>query len=96
MSHNEKDNHIVDYVTHIWVYLGLISLTAITVAIAGLNLKHFNLVVALLIASIKGILVMTYFMHLKYEEWLFKGMVFVAFLITATFFILTFIDILYR
>jgi len=46
----------------------LLILTAITVAIAYVDMGNFNIVVAMFVASIKAVLVATYFMHLKFED----------------------------
>jgi cytochrome c oxidase subunit IV len=46
----------------------LISFTAITVAVANLNLGKLAAVVCLAIAAVKSTLVLLYFMHLRYEK----------------------------
>ena len=51
-------------------------LTALTVWVANYDLKQWNAVVALTIAVIKGLLVVLYFMHVRYSSRL--TMVFVA------------------
>ncbi len=48
--------------------LVLLILTAITVAAAGFNFGSANVVIALLIASIKASLVALFFMHLRWEK----------------------------
>jgi cytochrome c oxidase subunit 4 len=49
------------------VLLGLLVLTAITVAVSRVNLGALNVWVAILIAALKSSLVLLFFMHLKYE-----------------------------
>lgn len=51
-------------------------LTALTVWVANFDLGRWNAVVALTIAVIKGLLVVLYFMHVRYSSRL--TMVFVA------------------
>jgi len=48
------------------VFGALMVLTAVTVASAHVDLGHFNIVVALVVAFTKATLVVTYFMHLRY------------------------------
>jgi cytochrome c oxidase subunit 4 len=93
MSHNnENKTHIVRYGTYVLVWLALVSFTGITVAVAGINLGGFTITAALLIASVKSILVLTIFMHLRFEDKVFKIFVFVAFVTLAVFIGLTFFD----
>ena len=68
--------------TFITVYIALVLLTAVTVAVSYVNLGLMNVVVALLIASVKASLVALIFMHLKSEDrlvWVF-ALVPIAFL----------------
>jgi len=58
----------MEYKTQALVLAGLLMLTGITVGVSFINLGPFNVWVALLIASIKGSLVLMFFMHLKYES----------------------------
>jgi cytochrome c oxidase subunit 4 len=52
--------------------------------------------IALGIAGVKGYLVLTYFMHLKYENRIIRAFVLVVFTLFITIFAITFIDYLYR
>ncbi len=68
------EEHNVGYTTYLLVWLALMVLTGITVWVSYLHFGVFNIVVALLIASIKASLVALYFMHLKFEDkttWIF-------------------------
>lgn len=58
---------------YVVVWGGLILLTVLTVAVSYVNLGVMNIVVALLIASVKASLVALYFMHLKSESRLVWG-----------------------
>lgn len=82
------------FLTLIW--LGLMCLTAITIAVARIDLGFLNVVAALGVASLKASLVIFFFMHLKYENWVIKGMVLTAFVILAIAIGLTFVDVGYR
>jgi cytochrome c oxidase subunit 4 len=60
-------HHEVPYFTIFWVLIGL---TVVTVAVAMLfrfQNELVNVLLALLIASIKGLCVAMFFMHLKFE-----------------------------
>jgi cytochrome c oxidase subunit 4 len=59
--------------TYIVVWGALIVLTAVTVAVSYVHLGLMNVVVALLIASVKASLVALFFMHLRYESRLVWG-----------------------
>src|SRR6266567_8487950 len=53
---------------YVLVFVSLILLTALTTAVAYVNLGPFNTVVALLIAMVKASLVGLFFMHLKWSS----------------------------
>jgi cytochrome c oxidase subunit 4 len=57
--------HVTSRAFYVALGIGLLVLTAITVFAAFVNLGPFNPVVALLIATIKAILVILFFMHVK-------------------------------
>ena len=59
--------HIVPIRTYITIFLALMVLTAITVAVAFVDLGMMNNVVALTIAVIKAVLVILFFMHVRYS-----------------------------
>jgi len=88
--------HITPYRLIAKVLVVLLCLTFLTVYVTEFDLQAWNVGLALLVASIKVFLVLTYFMHLKYESLIFKlfvGMVFILlFLVIA----ITFIDYLFR
>ncbi|MBT3243169.1 MAG: cytochrome-c oxidase [Bacteroidetes bacterium] len=93
---NDKHPHISSYNQHITVLLVLLILTFITVAVSGLHFSTFSVGVALIIASVKGATVLTYFMHLKYESLFLKLIVAGVFLVYALVIVLTFTDYLLR
>jgi len=67
------------YVPHYLIFLVLVALTAITVMVASHRFysELVNVLLALLIASIKAICVARYFMHLKFEGKLIHAILFV-------------------
>ncbi|MBW2519657.1 MAG: cytochrome C oxidase subunit IV family protein [Deltaproteobacteria bacterium] len=92
----DDHSHIVPYQTFVIVWCALLVLTGITVWVAQYNLGAWNVWVALTIATFKSGLVVAYFMHMKYEQWLFKLSLLSALAILAIFIGFTFFDVLYR
>jgi cytochrome c oxidase subunit 4 len=64
--------------TFVAVWAALLVLTAVTVFVATLDLGPFNAIVALTIATIKALLVMLFFMELRYSTALTKVAVIAA------------------
>jgi len=92
-AHAHEHNHVTyGYLTSIWI--GLLALTALTVGVAGINLGYFTVFVALLIAAIKSILVINVFMHIKFEDIVFKSIVAVCGVILVIIFIFLGTDVL--
>jgi cytochrome c oxidase subunit 4 len=92
---NEK-HHIVPYRVYVIILLTLVGLTFISIGITSVELGEFTVAGALLIACIKSFLVLTYFMHLKYDKLYIRAMVGFVFAIFAVVIVITFLDYLYR
>jgi cytochrome c oxidase subunit IV len=88
--------HGSSYGTYFLVWLGLVAFTAITVTIAGLNLGAITLATALTIAGIKSFFVITYFMHVKYDNMIIKVFIGICLMIFVVIMILTFSDLSFR
>ncbi len=84
------------YRTYVLVWAALLALTAITVVVSRLHITKYAILIAVGIATSKAGLVINYFMHLKYEPWILKLMLFVALLAFTFIVMLTFSDVLYR
>ena len=93
---SEEHAHIVPYKTFTIVWIGLLALTGVTIAVAQYDLGALNIWVALGIAMLKSGLVVAVFMHMKYENRLFKLSLLAALAILAIFIGLNFFDVLYR
>jgi cytochrome c oxidase subunit IV len=77
-------HHIVPVSTYLIVFAALLVLLVITVAVAFVNLGNFNLPIALVVACIKAVLIMMFFMEVKYQSklvWVFSGASFVFLMI---------------
>ena len=69
-NHTEQIDHvghIIPAKMYVLIWAILMVLTATTVFAATIELHVFNIVLALLIATIKGTLVVLFFMHLRYS-----------------------------
>jgi cytochrome c oxidase subunit 4 len=91
-----EKTHSINYGTYVLVWLGLVALTTLTVAIAGLNLYSLTIIVAMAIATTKSLLVANYFMHVKSDSRVFKVFIVVCIVIFLTMIILTFFDLIFR
>jgi cytochrome c oxidase subunit 4 len=87
-----EEVHVVSYGRYVLIWLGLMGLTAATVALAGIDLGRWVIITALTIASIKGLLVLNVFMHLKFEDRVFHIFAMVAGVILLIFIVLVFFD----
>lgn len=81
--------HVSSPKLYIMVFLALMVLTVITVAVAYQDLGPLNDIVALTIATAKALLVVLFFMHVKYSTRLtaltaLGGIFFLAILIAMT------------
>lgn len=57
--------HIAPWQLYFKIFGALIAMTLITVAVANIDLGSANLAIAIMVATIKASLVVTFFMHLK-------------------------------
>ncbi len=93
---SNKQTQQISYGTYVLVWLALIALTAITAVVSGINLAAFTIVVALLIALTKASLVVNIFMHIKFEDRIFKVFLGIAGFTLFVIFSLTFSDVFFR
>lgn len=81
--------HIVPIRIYLLIFVTLLALTALTVEAAFVDLGLMNVVVAMTIAVFKALLVVLYFMHVRYSSHLTKlfvsaGVVWLAILLALT------------
>ncbi len=91
-DHHQEKAHVIEYGKYIFVWLSLLAFTGITVAASGIGLGNWTIVVALVIASSKSWFVLNYFMHLKYEDRVFRIFIAVALITFAIFITFVFWD----
>ncbi len=94
MKNNE--NHVSGDSLNWTVLVILLILTTISILAIKIHLGAYTVALALILASIKVTIVLTYFMHLKFENTLLRMMVGGVFLLFAVVIAITFIDYYFR
>lgn len=94
--HKEDQHHIVSYAANIKVLIVLLLLTWVTITAAYLNFGNMAVAVALLIANIKAVVVLAYFMHLKFDSKILTIFFIITMAVFTSFIVLTFLDYAYR
>jgi cytochrome c oxidase subunit 4 len=92
----DNSRHIASDKTFILVWIVLLILTGVTIRAAQMRMGAWSMLANILIASTKAILVLWFFMHLKFERKLFKLLLFVPIITISIIIGLTFFDIWYR
>ncbi|HTZ18026.1 MAG TPA: cytochrome C oxidase subunit IV family protein [Dissulfurispiraceae bacterium] len=93
----ETQIHAATYRTYVYVWIALLVFLGITIAVAKLSLlAQYSVIGSLLIASLKAGLVLVFFMHLKNEGWIVKGMLALAVGALTFIIVLTFSDVWFR
>jgi cytochrome c oxidase subunit 4 len=93
---SEDKHHIVPYRLYVIILLALLALTFASIGITSIELGAYTVAGALLFAIIKSYLVLTYFMHLKYDKPYIRIMVLFVFAIFVVVLVITMLDYLYR
>jgi cytochrome c oxidase subunit IV len=84
--------HVTPRRTYFAVFAALLALTYVTVAVSRIDLGRLNTIVAMTIAVSKAVLVVLFFMHLRYSTRLTKLVVVGGFLWLALMIGLTMTD----
>ncbi|WP_346858731.1 cytochrome C oxidase subunit IV family protein [uncultured Draconibacterium sp.] len=93
---SEEKHHIVPYRMYAIILLALLVLTFSSIGITHIELGTYTVAGALLFAIVKSYLVLTYFMHLKYDKPYIRIMVLFVFAIFIVVLVITMLDYLYR
>ncbi len=90
--------HIVSNKEHVSTLVALLLLTLMTISISvfGADLNSLSVATALLIASVKVIVVAYYFMHLKFDSKIYTWLVMLVVVLFLSFLILISIEYLNR
>ncbi len=89
-------HHIVPYRTYVVILIALLACTFLSIAITNIELGELTVTGALVLASIKSFLVLTWFMHLKYDKLYIRLMVGLVFALFVAVTVITFFDYLFR
>jgi cytochrome c oxidase subunit IV len=89
-------HHVVTPVTYTIVFFILLIFTGLTVLAAYIDMGILNPVVALAIASIKAVIVILFFLHVKYQSKLIKMTVAAGFFTFAALITMTLSDYISR
>jgi len=92
----EEKHEIVSYKKFLLVLGVLIVLTLLSVAITQIELSRWATIAALLVAGIKSTFVLLIFMHLKYDQRIFKVMVGLILALVLVVIFITMLDFLFR
>jgi cytochrome c oxidase subunit 4 len=92
----QATRHVVTPRTYVTIFLALMVLTAVTVGAAYIDLGPFNTLVALVIACTKMLLVVLFFMHVRYSSRLTWAVVAAGFFWLALLLLLTLSDYVTR
>ncbi len=92
----DEKQHISSYASLTVVLVILLTLTTISVLVTGIHLGPVTVAVALIIASVKVAIVITQFMHLRFENLFLKLAVSGVFTLFALVILITFIDYFFR
>jgi len=93
---SDKEHHIVSYRTYGLILLLLLTLTAISVAVTQIELTKWGTPVAVLLAVAKTSFVLAVFMHLKFDQRIFRLMAILIFLLLFVVIFITFLDYGFR
>ncbi|HAH23864.1 MAG TPA: hypothetical protein DCL77_08915 [Prolixibacteraceae bacterium] len=92
---NEK-HHVVPYRIYFYILLALITFTFMSIGISHLNFGAYSVLGALIFSILKSFLVLTFFMHLKFDQPYLRFLILGVFLLFLAVVSITFTDYLYR
>jgi len=93
---SDTTHHIVPYRTYGLILLLLLVLTGTSVAVTQIELSKWSTAIALLLAATKCSFVLAIFMHLKFDQKIFRVMAVLIVLLLAVVIIITFLDYAFR
>lgn len=93
---SDNTHHIVPYRTYGLILLLLLVLTATSVAVTQIELTRWATVVALLLATTKSAFVLAVFMHLKFDQRIFRIMAVLILVLVGVVIFITLLDYMFR
>jgi cytochrome c oxidase subunit 4 len=92
---NEK-NHITENIVYIKTWVVMLLLTALNLTVATVTHRKWIAGVIVLISVIQAAIALNWFMHLRWDNRLFRVLVIGVFLLYAVVLVITFIDYSFR
>jgi len=92
----KEKHHIVPYRVYFYILLALITMTFMSIGIVHINLGGYSVLGALIFSTIKSTLVLTWFMHLKFDQPFLRIMVVFVILVFAALLFITYLDYFFR
>lgn len=92
---NEK-HQVVPYRTYLFILAALVLFTLLSIEVTSIELGGLTVAAALLFASLKSFLVLTYFMHLKFDKPYIRIMVVFVIMVFLAVITITFFDYFFR
>ena len=91
-----ETNHITPYSVYAKVLIVLLCFTMLTVTATHYHLGAFTVALALIIACVKAGAVLTFFMHLKFDEIILRIFVIMVFVLLTVVIVITLLDYINR
>ncbi len=88
--------HIIKYRTYFFVLIGLLMFTSLSILVTSVELGPVAVAAALIFSTCKSTLVLTYFMHLRFDKPIYTIMVSVALFIFLSLLVITMLDYINR
>ena len=92
----DNKHHIVRYSTYLYVLLGLLTFTGLSILVTSVDLGPMAVAAALIFASFKSAFVLIYYMHLKFDERIYTAMVSLVLFVFLVLIVITFFDYSFR
>ncbi len=92
----KEKHHIVPYKVYFYILAALIAFTFLSIGITKINLGEYSVLGAMIFATIKSILVLAWFMHLKFDQPFLRIMVGFVILVFFAVIFITFLDYYFR
>ena len=92
----QEKHHIVPYRIYFYILLALVTFTFMSIGITKINLGEYSVLGALIFSTLKSVLVLTFFMHLKFDQPFLRFMVLFVVLVFLALIFITFLDYYYR
>jgi cytochrome c oxidase subunit IV len=97
MAQHDGSHPHITVKTHVTIFAMLIGFTILTVVTAKMmDFGAFNGLIAFSIATFKGFLVMAYFMHLKFDEKIYRWIIISSFFFVGLLFLFCVLDLATR